>query len=416
MSSKPEELETFVKGNTTYVITDAKKKTVKKLYSFEGLEELINEDQVVKNEFLNTIHRFLREKDPDTTTRRNDKVGNWVMCKGYKITVDEELGFSIYDMQDYGRLCEEFDNACPTPKEVWEFINRRVSEVVKAKEVYVVTKADLAPKEEKHYTEKKEEELSLEEYEMLRADLLKDLDGATVPQMIDIVWKYIPNRKFNHRVNKLSNAYLNKEMRGAKYKAELLELVTTHKFEEIKKPAKKFVGLGWYSIVTLETIKDDVSFVTKTEGRFHFSKSEFLARYVLHLQPKAMPQIWRFINGFITREQLIEEPIITQDFDAKYIDFDTSCLRKLNPDLYYACVKILMAWEEPNPLNILYKNDLEVSLKVGDYIEVMWKDYHTSYSGKVIDFTGGVRVRYDDGLVIPLYKWQEFEVTSKRVE
>jgi hypothetical protein len=69
MSSKPEELETFVKGNTTYVITDAKKKTVKKLYSFDGLEDLINEDKVVKNEFLNTIHRFLREKDPEVTSR-----------------------------------------------------------------------------------------------------------------------------------------------------------------------------------------------------------------------------------------------------------------------------------------------------------------------------------------------------------
>ena len=105
MSSKTEELETFVKGNTTYVITDAKKKTVKKLYSFDALEDLINEDVVVKKEFLNTIHRFLREKDPDTTTRRNDKVGNWVMCKGYKITIDDELGFAIFDMQDYYRHC-----------------------------------------------------------------------------------------------------------------------------------------------------------------------------------------------------------------------------------------------------------------------------------------------------------------------
>jgi hypothetical protein len=74
-----------------------------------------------------------------------------------------------------------------------------------------------------------------------------------------------------------------------------------------------------------------------------------------------------------------------------------------------------MAWEEPNPLGICYKNDLETELKVGDFVEVMWKDYHTCYEGKVIDFTGGVRVRYDDGLVIPLYKWQEFELVSKRV-
>ena len=415
MSSKTAELETFVKGNTTYVITDAKKKTVKKLYSFDDLEDLINEDVVVKKEFLNTIHRFLREKAPDTTTRRNDKVGNWVMCKGYKITIDDELGFAIFDMQDYNRHCEEFENACPTPREVWEFINRRVSEVVKAKEVYVVTKPDFAPKEEKHYTEKKEEELNNEEFELLRADLLQALEGISVPKMIETVWKFIPNRKFNHRINKLCNAYLNKEMRGIKFKVELLELITTHKFEEIKKPAKKFVGLGWYSIVTLETIKDEVSFVTKTEGRFHFSKSEFLARYLLHLQPKAMPQVWRFINGFITREQLIEEPVLTQDVDAKYIDFDTSCLRKLNADLYYACIKILMAWEEPNPLGICYKNDLETELKVGDFVEVMWKDYHTCYEGKVIDFTGGVRIRYEDGLVLPLYKWQDFVVTNKRV-
>jgi hypothetical protein len=34
------------------------------------------------------------EKDEVTTTRRKNKVGDWIMCRGYKIQVDDELGFT----------------------------------------------------------------------------------------------------------------------------------------------------------------------------------------------------------------------------------------------------------------------------------------------------------------------------------
>jgi hypothetical protein len=408
--------ETVKVGNTTYVITDPENKKVKKLYSFDNLEELITMDQTFQDSFMNTLHGYLREKDEVTTTRRKDKVGDWIMCRGYKIQVDDELGFTISDMQNYARVCEEFDNPCPTPREVWDFINSSTHRK-KSKEVFVkVTPKVVVEKEEKHYTEKAEDELVSSEYELLRADLLNELEGLSVPKMVEMVYKYIPNRKFNHRVNKLCNAYLAKEMRGLKFRNELTELINTHKFEEVKKVAKKFVGLGWYNINTLEVVKDSISFVTKTEGRFHFSKSEFLARYLLHLEPKIMPQMWRFINGFLTREQFLEAPLLTGDTEAKYIDFDISCLRKPNEELDAICNKILKIWEEPNPLGICYKNDLTTELKVGDYVEVQWKDFHTSYEGKVIGFNGGIRIRYEDGEVMPLYKWQEVEVLSKRPE
>jgi hypothetical protein len=32
------------------------------------------------------------------------------MCRGYKIQVDDELGFTT--MRNYARVCEEFDNPC----------------------------------------------------------------------------------------------------------------------------------------------------------------------------------------------------------------------------------------------------------------------------------------------------------------
>lgn len=412
-----EKLETVKVGDVTYVVTDQENKMVKKLFNFEDLEELINTDQTFQDSFMNTLHGYLRGKDEENTSRRNDKVGNWIMCRGYKIQVDAELGFTITDMQNYATICEEFDNPCPTPKEVWNYINSSSHRSTKKDKVkYIkVTSTEREEIADKHYSEKSEMDLVASEYELLRADLLAEIEGLSVPKIVERVTKYIPNRKFNHRVNKLCNAYLSKEIRGRVFNTEVVNLIRTHKFEEVKKPARKFAGINWYTISTLEEKNESVSFVTKLEGRFHLATSEFLARYILYTEPKTMPQLWRFVHGFITAEQFLEEPYVVGDKEAKYIDFDISCLRKPNTELARVCTKILRMWEEPNPLTICYKNDLKLPLKVGDIVEVLWKDYHTSYEGKIIDFNGGVRIRYEDGEVFPLYKWQEVELLSKRV-
>lgn len=395
-----------------YVVVDAKKKIVRKLNDFKSLGDVINEDVLLQNSLLDGIHTFLKNKGLEASRKRG-KNENHVNSPGYRITFDVDLGFVILDSENYMAVLEDFDNPCPTPREVYEYIINRKKRSTSTKKAKFI-KAPKVEDKEKSVDDKKEEELTLEEYEVIRANTLKEASEMAPKKLSEYLFRLIPNRKFNHRLNKFIKEYKSKTMRPSKFKSSVIYLLQTHDFSPPRLAAKKFVGLDWYEISELTDEGENVFFVTRNEGKIRMSKSEFMTRYLLHLEPKAMPQLWRMMKNEITAEDFLDSPIIKNDIEAKYIEFTVSSLRNYNKEVKDAVDRLLFDWEEPNPLSIMYKNMLSEPIRKNDYIEVTWRDMHAIYEGKVASLTNGIRIRYEDGDVVPLYKWQEYKVTSKR--
>lgn len=381
------------------------------LNSMAALKSVISQAQKDATATLTAIVNFLKDKDVEVVQKKN-----YYEARKYRFTIHPEHGFMIKDMMNYGKVPEKWDteNLLPTPKEVYDFIVRPIGTFSKnqeskepiektTKKVLVLQKGEtlkpvipVTPAK----TEMTKEQLEANRKKgIFKVRRIKDVD-----KMINEVYDLFDHRGFRINYNKLIRAYRTNKLRYKKFLTLVEELINTSDFSEKKLPAPKFPGVQWYNITELFEGEKVVTFkTTDNKVTLELTKSDFLAKYVLHTWPEMMPQMMKFIKGEISYDDFIDNPIKKD----RFVHYESKLLVN-NDELYRACVRLLQIESDQQPLLVAFNNHVNNELKKGDYIKVQYQDWCTEWTGRVIDTVGGIEVMYSDGGIEKLLKHQRW--------
>jgi hypothetical protein len=253
--------------------------------------------------------------------------------------------------------------------------------------------------------EKTLEELRIEALDLINQTRSREMKPSA---LLEVIQNYVPNRKLRVRLGKLIRAYESKEIRMPKLLSEMQVTVADVSFDE-RKPAPKFLGIEFYDLVDVrESGTDHVSLVVRGEReRIVTTKSDFLARYVLSQAPELMPLLMKVSAGQeYSITDLQEVDFVIKDKFVEYTEKNFSRINN-NPYLLDICEEYLAHVQSPNPMNYVWGT----TLKKGDRVRVQWLDYHTYHQGVVSNANDGpVRIRYESGEVINLFKHQPVKV------
>lgn len=401
-----------VKGTNgkMYTVTLGSNK-VQSIKVFSELEKVLQGSKRDASNFMDSLHKYLREKD-ETTVKKKD----FITCRGYKMYFDDE-GFSIRDTLNFNKPCELWDIPFPTPLEVWQFIStpKFTKHETKVKEEPIIktiakTKKVSAVKDEivpKVVEVVKPTEPTLLELEEFRKKCLRILQRNTNPYVtIEKLRDFIPHRSWRIFFNKIAKRYEEHSIRAKAFFSEVIIMTKEISFEPRLEPAPKFLGLTWWGISALVIDQDVITFSVvdvenKKEVMHQMNKGEFVGRYLLHKYPEMMEQTMKFCRKEITFEQFTTEYIVRD----KYCHFNLRDLQTCGEPLYEACTEILYDLEELNPLDIAYANELPHIKKNMD-VKVRFFETYSEYRGVVAHTLNGINVRYKDGSVSPILKHQ----------
>lgn len=403
MKKKP--IVTATDGTKYQIVGKGK---VKKVASFDDLPDIIPGEAQAANALNATLYGYLKGKLPQDTVQKK----GWIHCRGYKMRYTQS-GFEMVDAKNFGAevVIEE-----PTPRAIFERIVRMPSllppkeqaiaaamkEAAKAKNPRPVRgntdtrpagdrqrKPEPKPQPEKPKTL---EELREEALALIEATRRKEIKPAA---LFEKLHRFIPNRSLNVFLGKVIRRYQNHQVRLGPALEQMFELVKQAEFEK-KKPAPKFMGVQMWPIDSLEQSEGQV--VIRHEGSVtRVSPSEFLARFVLSLDPKIMPAVVKVARGEFTPQEGLER-LHEKD---KFTEFHYKDIQRPSETLARFCQEVLWQWETASPLQYVYRH-----YPKGTRLRVMWADYNAVWTGTVIETKGGVKLRYSDGSVEYLLKHQ----------
>lgn len=435
------------KGTFYNVVAPGK---VRRVSSFADIPKLgIDTDLAATN---TTLYKFLKDKEVSTSQKRG-----WVECRCFRMQYNDK-GFVIKDtLKNYQDISDAFADL-PTPADVWAFIDTpkinpgnikkpsvgapkdkkplptnknlvMAKKVIankekdlskyKIKEIYKSVKLDKTIDEavREHYTREMENKFSylVEKTEIDFTEIRKKAKVMVkrVKLMDDVVKRVkamVVNRSFLVFLGKEVRLWKAGKIRAPKLRNRILELLSDDTvFQEKKKPAPKFGSCDYHHIKELlEVTEDSVKYKNKT-GEVVVKKSDLLARWLMHEDPRYNVGIAKFLEGAITKEQFSKEPIIRDRF--QHFDFK-ALSNSHNPELEELILDELAYIQLHNPLNVVYVN-MRPDLKVGTKVKVTFPDYNTYYKGVVIRVDEGISIRYEDGEVAPLMKHQEVTIINK---
>lgn len=417
-------------GQNVDILDNGKVRVLKDFSDLKGLIPGVMEDS---NRFMNTLYNALRDNlGSDKVSRKNVKQGGdkivVVEAMDYRLQFDEE-GFCIKDKQDYFNKVDSWDIPFPTVKEVLNWLTRPKTVPKKNVEYIDPTKSILNKKRRieerynvvlldkgKSLVEPLQEEApvakvwTLDDYENQRKKLLKNIKNIDNPiKLINKLEDKIEHRGFKILFNKLKKRLEHKEIRSPRFVKEAKNLLETISFEEKKKPAGKFVGLNFWNITELHYETSGVEIVVNGQ-RYQTTETEILARFVIHKDPKVMPQLMKFIDGSITKEEFLKEPIKRDRFQG----FEYNKIKTDSIELKEVCEELLLEWQIQNPLDVVYSN--EVQLQKGDKVRVEFINYFTKFYGTVVNLHNGIEIRYEDGEVLQLHKRQLWQKEAEKLK
>lgn len=412
--------ETFIANNgLSYQALDNGK--VRRTYpDMPTDEELAILDAGTVRQRMKALYAILRAEAPDDTVQK----GGYIHCRGYKMRYTADT-FEILDAHNFYKPSTKFNPDDDSARAVANFIFRRnidkeikVREKAATKTIEPVNQMREAmqkaetQKQEKIKVLKKEkapekslEQLRTEALSLIAQTRNKEMKPA---ELLDQIQNYVPFRTLRVRIGKLIRAYQNKQVRMPKLLDQLHITVSEVIFDQ-RKPAPKFNGTMFYDVVSLyDNGPDHVTMTLRdTKEKVTTTKSEFMARYVLSEWPELMPLLMKVVNGEEYRlEDLQEVGFVIKD---KFVEYSDKQFSRVNNHAYLLEVieEFLAANSEPSPLNYVYGT----ALKKGDKVKVMWLDDHTYHMGVVTSANDGpVKLRYEDGTVLPLFKHQPVKV------
>lgn len=381
--------------------------------------ELSKLDKGSVKQRMKALYALLRAEAPDETVQKASGKETYIYCRGYKMRYTPEA-FEMLDGHNFYRPSVKFNPVDNSARAVADFIfrrniNREVAEKVATEKTEItplnqmheaIAKAAIA-KANKVAVLKKEVvvEKSLEDMRTEALALIAQARNRSLKPtaLLEVIQNLVPFRTLKVRIGKLLRSYENKEMRLPKL-LEQLQLTVSDVSFDTRKAAPKFLGVDFYDLVNVtENGPEHLTLTPRTGTKFTTTRSEFMARYVLSIDPDLMPMMMKVLDGQeYAISDLQEVDFVVRD---KFVEYSEKAFSKITPNAYLeeVCNEYLAHVEQPSPLGYLWGT----SLKKGDKVRVLWQDYYTYHNGTITSANDGpCRVRYEDGTTMELHKHQ----------
>lgn len=287
---------------TVYEI-DTVKKTCKRI--FKDLAALNMDDVDVAEMSMTTYQRYLKDKFPgEGATIKKGKLH----FRGYRISCTKENGFMIEDStKRYAVIENAFSEGIPTPKELGDFfkkpvVNHTPEELAKAVELG-------KKKSDEHVSSVEIEEPAEIDFEVLRRKVLGQVRGVQDGKVAEfdplMIPDMIPFKKWKRKINAVLKDWKSKKIRYQKLLTLVENITMEQSFEtEDTSHRNSFVGTILPVFKKVHELKGNEICVDCK----WIPAVPFMQAYLLHYEPKAMPQLMRFANGDISEHELLENP------------------------------------------------------------------------------------------------------------
>ena len=395
--SKEERFQVCTTKNGQLVEIDTVKKTCHKIY--HSFSEINPDDLDIDQMSMDVYKKYLADRYP------NDEVvlkKNKVMFRGYRISCNTEDGFIIEDTQNKYKVIETPFDGIPTPKELGDFFSKPVRTFTQEELKEMRDRQRKREQEEKDAEKARiaEREKASEpvDLERCRRNVLRQIKeirekkgGSFDPQNFP---EMIPFKAWRRKCNQLLKAWMNKEIRYAKFINELEEYTETISFESKEKTKRNaFTGTLLPAFEEIGMLKGDK---IEVDGK-DVDAVPFMLQYILHYEPKVMPQLMKFAAGELSDVALLMNPI---ENDGT-IEYKKNALANTieNARLLTAlCASIgLVA-----PQDLLYKADLEVGDKIMLAIDGEWKTRTIMSTEDGICISKGIGItKFDKWIKLP---------------
>lgn len=342
-----------INGNQ-YIITDPIKKTMKKIKAFSELT--VNDIEVGEVNFT-TYQRYLKDRYNEDCPIKKGKL----YFRDYRMKFDNEKGFVIEDTRDNYSIVDTPFDGIPTPKELGDWFEKPVVEF-SAEQMHLA----------KMNGRKLDRTIEVEEV------TIDDLRGKVVYRIEAIRKKMdptfdpmefqgmIPNRKWKVNAGKILRKWKSRKIRYPRMLNELEALVKDEKVFSTKKAKEirtDFVGTTLPECKSVGIVEGDKIMV---DGKW-IDAVPFIEKYLLHYEPKVMPQLMKFASGDIEFEELLNNPY-EKDNDIQYNS------RLLVNNAYNVkvldCLCGTVGLYAPNDL--LFTNELQVNDKIKILLNEKW--------------------------------------------
>lgn len=360
---------------------DMKKHTFKKvLASFKDIDvNDINFDKFPIQTYQKCLKATFTE---DSVVLKKDKIH----FRDYVIGYDNKDGFSVKDARKKYEVVSDFDGI-PTPKELVEFFNRpkRVPTPEETREAY--ERGKLA-EEEARKAKEEAESMTVEDYkDKVIRTIHRIQDGKEICEDPIATFKdAIPHKQWRRKCNAIIKQWLERKIRFKKF-LTLMETMTEEQNFEVPRPkAPKFVGTllpDYHKVGNLVGDKLEV------DGKLVYAVP-FLVEWMLHFEPKMMPQYMKFAKGEITEMDFIKNPIEDDD----YVEYKKNALQNSARNAQIVTCAMTQAGVLA-PQQQLFSDDL----KVGDRIYLYDPIVDDWVYKDICKVKGGVEINREVGLL-----------------
>ena len=343
---------------------------------------------------LTVYHRYLKDKFMgETCTLKKDKLH----FRDFVISCNTDEGFTIKDTHKKYAVVSDFEGI-PTPKELGEWFNRPQREFSVEENMEAVARGKEAQKKEPAVIEETEEEVP--DFEKLRKSLLVKIhmiqDGRKICD--DPIAEFkdaIPFKQWKRKCNAILKRWTNREIRFKRLLRELEEMTTEQSFEVTEKVHRMtFVGT---LLPTFRKVGNLIGNMLEVDDKKVYAVP-FLIDYMLHEEPKMMPQLMKFSRNEISALDFIKNPIV-EDWKEEYKknSLENSALNARVLSCAFSSAGYIP------PQNMLYTDDLKVGDRIYMYDatndEWVYKDVLDTSHGIIINNEVGL-LKNDDYIVV----------------
>lgn len=371
-------------------IVDPVKRTCRKVSRIVKSFDEIPEDISVLEMSMTAYQRYLKDRfnNEDAPIKKGK-----LHFRGYRISCTSENGFLVEDTYNKYAVVDLEMEGIPTPKELGDWFEKKSS-----KRVHTPEELSAAYELGKSLTKKAEdlpEEQKEVDYEDLRKKVIRQIDRIlekVEPKFDPAEFVgMIPFRKWNRRAKALLRQWANKEIRYAKFLKELRTMTEEMEFVVVTQKKVKFKGAVLPGFKTIGRLLGDK---LEVDGGL-IDAVPFMTDYILHYEPKGMPQLMRYAKGMCTKLELLEDPIYVDP----YIEYSSKALPNTAEN-----AQLLSAFAEAlgvvAPQDILFDESLNVGDKILFY-DMANDEWRTT---KIKDTSDGIEISGGYGLT-KFHKW-----------
>lgn len=345
------------KDGKFYEVTDPEKRKVRRIKSLADIP--INDMEIGEVSFT-VYQRYLKDRfaGEDCPIKKGK-----LYFRDYRMKFDNEKGFVIEDTRNNYATVDTPFKEIPTPRQLGDWFEKPVKEITPAD----MQKAKLNGENlERSYGDYDVEVDSIEDLRnkaLYRIQCIREKIDTTFDPM-DFKGMF-ESRKWKVRAGKILKQWKEKKMRYPRMLSMLEELIKDDVVFGLKEEHKmsEFVGTMLPACKEVGLLKGDK---IEVDGKL-IPAVPFIQNYLLHYEPKVMPQLMKYAAGEITAEQLIHKPIAkdkTAEFNSKLLKNSAEVAKVLSN----VCVSVgLFA-----PQDLLFTDELKIGDQIMLFIDGKW--------------------------------------------